>query len=87
MSRGRSSRRRSAPTEYAGMRQGVCQQAARSQRPLVAYRVLLRIANARRMAGEAQIHMDLTIWLPAMFLLGLVAMIGCYAFIGACEKI
>jgi hypothetical protein len=31
--------------------------------------------------------MDLTIWLPAMFLLGLVSMIGCYAFIGACEKI
>jgi hypothetical protein len=31
--------------------------------------------------------MNLVIWLPAMFLLGLVTMIACYAFIGACEKI
>jgi len=31
--------------------------------------------------------MDLAIWLPAMFLLGLVSMAACYAFIGACEKI
>jgi len=31
--------------------------------------------------------MNLVVWLPAMFLLGLVTMILCYAFIGACEKI
>jgi hypothetical protein len=31
--------------------------------------------------------MNLVVWLPAMFLLGLVTMIACYAFIGACEKI
>jgi hypothetical protein len=31
--------------------------------------------------------MDLTIWLPAMFLLGLITMAACYAFISACEKI
>lgn len=31
--------------------------------------------------------MDLVVWLPAMFALGLVSMIACYAFIGACEKI
>jgi len=31
--------------------------------------------------------MDLTIWLPAMFLLGLVTMGLCYAFITACEKV
>ena len=31
--------------------------------------------------------MDLVVWLPAMFSLGLVGMIACYAFIGACEKI
>jgi hypothetical protein len=31
--------------------------------------------------------MNLTIWLPAMFGLGVVTMILCYAFIGACEKI
>ena len=43
--------------------------------------------NARRTGWEDTYDMDLTIWLPAMFLLGLVAMIGCYAFIGACEKI
>ena len=31
--------------------------------------------------------MNLLVWLPAMFLLGLAGMILCYAFIGACEKI
>jgi hypothetical protein len=31
--------------------------------------------------------MDLEIWLPAMFLLGLVAMSLCYAFLIGCEKI
>ncbi len=31
--------------------------------------------------------MNLVVLLPAMFLLGLVTMILCYAFIGACEKI
>jgi len=31
--------------------------------------------------------MNLVVWLPAMFLLGVVTMIGCYAFIGACDKI
>jgi hypothetical protein len=31
--------------------------------------------------------MDLTIWLPAMFVLGLVGMGLCYAFMIACEKI
>jgi hypothetical protein len=31
--------------------------------------------------------MDLTIWLPAMFALGIVAMGLCYAFLIACENI
>jgi hypothetical protein len=31
--------------------------------------------------------MDLTIWLPAMFMLGLVTMGLCYAFLIACENI
>jgi len=31
--------------------------------------------------------MDLVVWLPAMFILGLFTMIGCYIFIDACEKI
>ena len=31
--------------------------------------------------------MNLEIWLPALFLLGLVSMGLCYAFITACEKI
>ena len=31
--------------------------------------------------------MDLTIWLPAMFVLGLVGMGLCYAFMIACEKL
>ena len=44
-------------------------------------------SDARTTGWKDRYGMDLTIWLPAMFLLGLVAMIGCYAFIGACEKI
>ncbi len=31
--------------------------------------------------------MNLVIWLPAMFILGLVAMGVCYLFMEACEKI
>lgn len=31
--------------------------------------------------------MDLVVWLPAMFMLGLASMIACYAFIGACEQV
>jgi hypothetical protein len=31
--------------------------------------------------------MDLTTWLPGMFILGLVAMGLCYAFLLGCEKI
>ena len=31
--------------------------------------------------------MNLVVWLPAMFVLGAVAMGLCYAFIDACEKI
>ena len=31
--------------------------------------------------------MDLTIWLPAMFALGIVTMTLCYAFLIACENI
>jgi hypothetical protein len=31
--------------------------------------------------------MDLTVWLPGMFILGLVAMGLCYAFIWACDNI
>lgn len=31
--------------------------------------------------------MDLTIWLPAMFALGIVTMGLCYAFLIACENI
>jgi hypothetical protein len=31
--------------------------------------------------------MNLAIWLPAMFLLGLAAMGLCYAFLLGCEKI
>jgi len=30
---------------------------------------------------------DLTIWLPGMFVLGVASMLLCYAFIAACEKI
>jgi hypothetical protein len=31
--------------------------------------------------------MNLAVWLPAMFLLGLVSLGACYAFVFACENI
>jgi hypothetical protein len=31
--------------------------------------------------------MNLLVWLPAMFLLGVGTIVGCYVFIDACEKI
>ena len=31
--------------------------------------------------------MNLAIWLPAMFLLGIVAMVLCFLFLDSCEKI
>lgn len=31
--------------------------------------------------------MNLVIWLPALFALGLVAMGACYAFVDACDNI
>jgi hypothetical protein len=31
--------------------------------------------------------MNLVVWLPAMFVLGLVAMGICYAFVFACEEV
>jgi hypothetical protein len=31
--------------------------------------------------------MNLVVWLPAMFFLGLISMGVCYLFIDACEKI
>jgi hypothetical protein len=39
-------------------------------------------------AGSARGHdMDLTVWLAAMFLLGLVVLGLMYAFTAACEKV
>jgi hypothetical protein len=31
--------------------------------------------------------MNLVVWLPVMFALGLVSMIACYAFIDICDKV
>jgi hypothetical protein len=31
--------------------------------------------------------MDLTVWIPVTFGLGVVSMLVCYAFLKACEKI
>jgi hypothetical protein len=31
--------------------------------------------------------MNLVVWLPAMFVLGLAVMAVCYAFLNGCEKI
>lgn len=43
--------------------------------------------RARTEGNQEDTFMDLVVWLPGMFLLGLVSMIGCYVFISACEKI
>ena len=41
--------------------------------------------DERRIAGR--FAMNLVVWLPGMFLLGVVSMGLCYAFLCACEKI
>jgi hypothetical protein len=41
--------------------------------------------SARRLQGEVVVNLE--IWLPAMFLLGLIVMGLCYAFLIGCEKI
>ena len=43
--------------------------------------------KASRPSGQEKTVMNLEIWLPAMFLLGLTVMGLCYAFLIACEKI
>ena len=43
--------------------------------------------KASRLSGQEKTVMNLEIWLPAMFLLGLAVMGLCYAFLIACEKI
>lgn len=52
----------------------------------------VRISNsfgrdvALETASSKGSHMNLTIWLPAMFLLGIVSMVLCVLFLNACEK-
>jgi hypothetical protein len=43
--------------------------------------------QGQRLSGQEKTVMNLEIWLPAMFLLGLAVMGLCYAFLIACEKI
>jgi hypothetical protein len=38
-------------------------------------------------AGRKERLMNLVVWLPALFALGLVSMGVCYAFVLACEEI
>jgi hypothetical protein len=45
------------------------------------------LAREQSIKNQEDASMDLVVWLPAMFLLGLVSMIACYTFIGACEKV
>jgi hypothetical protein len=47
-----------------------------------------RVSEGQRLGSPKEERgMDLGIWLPAMFLLGLVAMGLCYAFLIGCENI
>jgi hypothetical protein len=39
------------------------------------------------MGTKKERSMNLIVWLPAMFVLGLLSMAVCYAFIFACEDI
>jgi hypothetical protein len=45
-----------------------------------------KLHRAGRILGTER-SMNLVVWLPAMFVLGLVSMGVCYAFIFACEEI
>jgi len=47
-----------------------------------------RVSEGQRLGSPKEERgMDLEIWLPAMFLLGVVAMGLCYAFLVGCENI
>ena len=46
-----------------------------------------RPLQAGSMGTEQERSMNLVVWLPAMFALGLVSLGVCYAFIFACEDI
>jgi hypothetical protein len=50
---------------------------------------MLRLSAAEPVIVQSRniIVMQLEIWLPAMFLLGLVSMGGCFLFMKACEVI
>jgi hypothetical protein len=40
-----------------------------------------------RIKSTSQLPMDLTYWLPGLFVFGIVLMGGCFLFVDACEKI
>jgi hypothetical protein len=64
---------------------GLAGRRAAASEPEAVGRPVERFLRYRSPGGR--IEMNLVVWLPAMFLLGLVTMVLCYAFIGACEKI
>jgi hypothetical protein len=41
----------------------------------------------RRFSAEGTTDMDLTIWLPAMFLLGMATFAALFACVPACDKV
>jgi len=43
--------------------------------------------TVRRSWNEGTMNVDLTTWLPAMFLLGMATLAALTAFVGACDKI
>jgi hypothetical protein len=48
---------------------------------------IARQSHQRAAEGGREPDMNLVVWLPAMFLVGLVGMGLCLAFVIACEKI
>jgi hypothetical protein len=53
----------------------------------VNFMLRLNAAEIVTFQPENIIVMQLEIWLPTMFLLGLVSMGGCFLFVKACEEI
>jgi hypothetical protein len=54
---------------------------------LAADSALCRIGQHQPTKQERDFTMNLAIWLPAMFVLGLVSLGLCFLFLKACEKI
>jgi hypothetical protein len=77
---------------FLTLRRGLLITALTRLRRLSQWPVRRKINRRARMSvpqktRRRSVSMNLAVWLPAMFLLGIVAMGLCYLFVKACEKI